>query len=313
MSFKGIDISQWNGNINWDVVKNQIDFVIIKLGNIGDNTKFWLDPYFTRNYAECQRLEIPTGVYVYSYTNGIDNIKEAGRQVAEYLKDKNLQLPVYIDMEDAEIAVEGKDKLTQLVIEFNTQIEASGKWAGVYANLDWFNNYLNKDIIKEKYTTWIAHPENANNLDKYKGQYDMFQYSFKGKVNGISGNVDMDYLYRDLVNEIAGNQPQPTPSQPVRKSNEEIADEVIAGKWGNGDDRKNRLTAEGYDYNTIQNIVNQILQPKPQPKAEYYIIKSGDTLSGIANKFGTTINQLCAWNGIKNPNLIYAGNKIRVK
>lgn len=308
MSFKGIDISQWNGNINWDVVKNQIDFVIIKLGNIGDNTKFWLDPYFTRNYAECQRLGIPTGVYVYSYTNGIDNIKEAGRQVAEYLKDKNLQLPVYIDMEDAEIAVEGKDKLTQLVIEFNTQIEASGKWAGVYANLNWFNNYLNKDVIKSKYTTWIAHYGVDQN--KYNGEYDILQYTSSGRISGINGNVDMNIMYRDLIKEISGNAP--TPVKP-KKSNEEIADEVIAGKWGNGDDRKNRLTAEGYDYNTIQNIVNQILQPKPQPKAEYYIIKSGDTLSGIANKFGTTINQLCAWNGIKNPNLIYAGNKIRVK
>ena len=305
---RGIDVSQWNGTINWDVVKPQINFAILKLGNIGDNTKFWLDPYFVRNYNECIRLGIPFGVYVYCYCNEIENARQAGREVANYLKDKNLQLPVYIDMEDAEIKVEGKDKLTDICIAFNTEIEASGKWAGVYANLDWFNNYLNKDIIKEKYTTWIAHPENANNLDKYKGQYDMFQYSFKGKVNGISGNVDMDYLYRDLVNEIAGNQPQPAP-QPARKSNEEIADEVIAGKWGNGEDRKNRLTAEGYDYNTIQNIVNQKLGYNNE---QTYVVKAGDTLSGIAAKYGTTYQEIARKNGIANPNLIFPGQVLKI-
>lgn len=79
---------------------------------------------------------------------------------------------------------------------------------------------------------------------------------------------------------------------------------------GNGEDRKKRLTDAGYDYNAIQTIVNSRLS---KPSAEYYVIKRGDTLSGIAKRFGTTVNQLVAWNGIKNPNLIYAGQKIRVK
>ena len=80
----------------------------------------------------------------------------------------------------------------------------NGYWAGVYANLNWFNNYLNKDIIKSKYTTWIAH-YGVSPL-KYNGQYDILQYSSNYNVNGIKGKVDINEMYRDLVNEIKGNE-----------------------------------------------------------------------------------------------------------
>ena len=176
MSYKGIDVSHYNAPIDWNKVKSQIDFAIVKLGNIGDNTKFWLDNDFERNYQECKRLNIPIGVYVYSYTNNLNNAKLAGQEVANYVKKLNLDLPVYLDMEDNEIKVEGKQKLSELVRVFNAEIEKVGKYAGVYANLDWFNNYLDKDI-REKYTTWIAHVEYPNQQNKYEGQYDMFQYS----------------------------------------------------------------------------------------------------------------------------------------
>lgn len=136
-----------------------------------------------------------------------------GEEVAICVKNLDLDLPVYLDMEDDEIKVEGKSALSHLVRVFNTEIEKTGKWAGVYANLDWFRNYLDEDIRK-KYTTWIAHVENTDNQDKYKGQYDMFQYSWKGKIDGIkgnNGNVDMNILYRDLISEIKGKKPESIP------------------------------------------------------------------------------------------------------
>ena len=99
-----------------------------------------------------------------------------------------------------------------------------------------------------------------------------------------------------------------------KKSVSAIADEVIAGKWGNGNDRKNKLQAAGYDYNAVQAEVNKKLGSGSSGSAkQYYTIKSGDTLSGIAQKYGTTVKQLQNWNGIKNVNVIYAGQKIRVK
>lgn len=260
MSYKGIDVSHYNEPTNWDLIKDQIDFAILKLGNIGDNNKFWLDNVFEENYAECKRLNIPVGVYVYCYCNSPENSRIAGEQVREYLNDKPLELPIYIDMEDNEIKVEGKDRLTEIVIAFNAEIEKANKWAGVYANLDWFNNYLHKDIIKDKYTTWIAHIDYTNNQDKYEGQYDMFQYSWKGHIVGCDGNngdVDMNIMYRDIINEIAGTTPTPEPTQTPQKSNDEIADEVIDGLWGNGEERKQRLEEAGYNYDEIQAIVNQ--------------------------------------------------------
>lgn len=97
------------------------------------------------------------------------------------------------------------------------------------------------------------------------------------------------------------------------KSVSAIADEVIAGKWGNGNDRKNKLQAAGYDYNAVQAEVNKKLGSGSGSSAQYYTIQSGDTLSEIAQKYGTTVKQLRNWNGIKNANVIYAGQKIRVK
>lgn len=101
-------------------------------------------------------------------------------------------------------------------------------------------------------------------------------------------------------------------NQGSKKSNDEIANEVIAGKWGNGNTRKSKLQAAGYDYNTIQNLVNEKLGVTSSSK-QYYTIQSGDTLSEIAARYGTSVSQLQSWNGIKNANLIYAGQTIRVK
>ena len=95
-------------------------------------------------------------------------------------------------------------------------------------------------------------------------------------------------------------------------TNEQVADEVIAGKWGNGTDRKLRLTAAGYNYEEVQKIVNKKVQPQKQ-KEIYYIIKKGDTLSSIAKMFSTNVKQLQAWNNIKDANKIKAGVKIRVR
>lgn len=102
-------------------------------------------------------------------------------------------------------------------------------------------------------------------------------------------------------------------NQGSRKSNDEIANEVIAGKWGDGNTRKSKLQKAGYDYNTIQSLVNKKLGVSSGSSAKYYTIQRNDTLSEIAASNGTTVSQLCSWNGIKDADVIYAGQKIRVK
>lgn len=253
---KGIDVSQHNGVINWEVAKNNIDFAILRLGWVGNRCNHTLDTQFERNYSECKRLGIPVGVYVYNYCSSTNTIKNGAEWTVNKLNGKSLELPVYIDMEDDSISRLGKNVLTEIVFEFNKIIEASGRWAGVYANKNWFDNYLHNDQIKARFTTWIAHY--GVNQDKYKGVYDILQYSESGNVSGVGSNCDMNIMYRDLVNDIKGNKSE---SEPVQlKSTEEIAQEVIDDKWGTGEDRKNRLEAAGYNYTIIQNRVNEMLK-----------------------------------------------------
>lgn len=203
---KGIDVWEGNGNINWDNVGT--DFAILRLGYIGNNENK-KDSKFEQNYNECKSRGIPVGVYVYDYAKSIDRVEQCARWVVDELQGKTFELPVYIDMEQESITYLGKDYLTSICIAFNTIIENAGFKAGVYANRNWFDNYLNKDVLKEKYNCWIAHY--GVNLDKYEGEYNLLQYSEHGKVNGISGDVDLNVMYSDVPQPT----PQPTPtSQP---------------------------------------------------------------------------------------------------
>ena len=300
---KGIDISGWQEKIDWDKVKNQIEFAIIRLGYIGNNENK-LDTYFERNYSECKRLGIPVGVYIYNYVKTEDRISSCADWVIDKLNGKSLELPVYIDMEDDSIAYLGKDKLTNLCIVFNTKIEITKRWAGVYANRNWYDNYLNKDEIKRRYTTWIAHY--GVDINKYNGQYDMLQYTESGTIQGINGKVDLNIMYRNLIEQIAEDKPIEQPQ--TTKSIDELALEVINGEWGNGEERKNKLINAGYDYSAVQRKVNEILAPKEI----IYTVKAGDTLSAIAKKYNTTYQALARKNNIANPNKIYVGQKIKI-
>lgn len=142
----------------------------------------------------------------------------------------------------------------------------------------------------------------------------------KEVINGLWGNGDdrkqrltaAGYSYsavQNRVNEMLSGSKPTTP----QKSIDELAKEVLAGKWGNGNDRKNALTNAGYNYSAVQARVNELVKGSSESKVEYYVVKSGDTLSGIAKKYGTTYQKLAQMNGIKNPNIIYAGQKIRVR
>ena len=173
----GIDVSEHNGVINWDLVKSQVNFAILRLGWLGNKTNHTIDQQFERNYTECKRLGIPVGIYIYCYCNSVETVRAGANWTVEKLRGKNIELPVYLDMEDGSIVGCGKDTLTNMCIAFNTIIEQSGKWAGVYANQNWFNNYLNKEELKRRYTCWIASYKSGT--DCYKGEYDIWQNSSK--------------------------------------------------------------------------------------------------------------------------------------
>lgn len=299
MSYKGIDVSHFQGNIDWNKVKGNIDFAILRLGWIGNNNNHTLDTKFETYYNACKSTGIPIGIYVYNYCNSEDTVKSGAEWTVNQLKDKGIDLPIYIDMEDRSIENLGKDKLTSICIAFNTVIENAGYWAGVYANLNWYTNYLNKDTIKARYTTWVAHY--GISQDRYVGQYDMLQYSDTGKISGISGNVDMDIMYRDLINEIKESN-----TGTDRKTVEELAREVIAGKWGNGEERKIKLTNAGYDYPAVQAKVNEILGVDtsitnyyPAISSDYNSIVEALKSIGVDSSFNNR-KKIAVKNGINN-------------
>lgn len=300
-----IDVSEHQGAIDWEKVMYHIDGAILRCGYGGDYED-QDDEQFKRNADECTRLGIPFGVYLYSYAKSIQGAQYEADHVLRLIKPYKLAYPVYLDLEQSGTEYGAVERANV----FGDIIEAAGYWCGIYANLNWWENYL-KDGL-ERFTKWVAQ---YNRVCEYTGSnLDIWQYTDKGNLLGIKGNVDMNECYRDFPLEILGKGtigPVEIPApNPIFKSIDDLVEEVLDGKWDNGEDRKNKLTAAGYDYDAVQNAVNKKLAAK---KEVWHTIKNGETLSEIAERFDTTVTELVKLNGIKNPNLIYAGHKIRVK
>ena len=350
MANKGIDVSEFQGSIDWAKVKKDgIEFAILKLGNIYDYDSNYKDSKFDTNYKNARAQGIKVGAYIYNYCNTVDTLKKGLEWALEKLGNKKLDLPIYLDMEDKDIQGETKASLTKQCNEFAKIIKAAGYRAGVYANVNWLKNELNPSDFDKDISVWVAQYYKEC---QYTGKYDIWQYASDGSVSGISGNCDMNYLYNtDIIKESGADTSD-------KKTIDELAEEVIAGKWGDGEDRKSKLEKAGYDYDAVQDRVNEILakdtkksvtevakdvingkygngdERKKKLEAEgydydevqskvnqllganvtkTYTVKSGDTLSGIASKYKTTVAKLVKDNNIANANLIYVGQKIVIK
>lgn len=199
---KGIDISVHNGIVDMKKVKDDgIDFVIIRLG-YGINN---LDKRFFENYKNARNNKIKTGVYFYSYACNENEARKEAVFVIKIIKNLKLDLPVFFDMEDADGYKRKRnvdDKMCIKICEtFCHEIENAGYSVGIYANLDWLNNKLSSKSL-EKYDKWVAQWGKKCTYDK---KYVIWQYSSKGNVSGINGNVDMNYSYINYNNEYENN------------------------------------------------------------------------------------------------------------
>lgn len=267
---KLIDVSHWQGNIDFAKVKaSGIEGVIIKSG--GSDAGFYMDSKFNANYEGAKKAGLHVGAYYFvgpGCRTWNDGLADAKRFEAQ-LSGKQFDLPVYMDVEAPPAGY--RNGVTDSVIAFCDYLEKRGYFVGVYgSDISGFRDRMDLNRLR-RFTLWVAR---YGSQPQYATGWDIWQYSSTGKVNGISGNVDMDECRRDFPSIIInngfngyakGSKPAPAPA------------------------------------------------PTPQPSVEYYTIVKGDTLTKIAKKFGTTVNQLVAWNGIKNKNLIYAGQKIRVR
>lgn len=300
---KGIDVSSWQKKIDWEKVKaDGISFAILRCG-YGQDIESQDDNTFIRNADECTRLNIPFGVYLYSYAKNTQMAESEANHVLRLIKGYKLDYPVFYDLEDEKTTGTCNNTLIADMSEvFCSKIRNAGYKTGIYANLYWFNNKLT-DARFKSWDKWVAQ---YNNECQYKGEYTMWQYSSSGNIDGISGNVDMNYCYVDYHSTILGDVTE----DKATKTNEELAQEVVDGKWGNDADRKKKLTEAGYDYDAIQKIVNQMYESKT--KDIVYTVKKGDTLSDIASKYNTTYQKIAKYNNISNPNKIYIGQIIKI-
>lgn len=296
---KGIDLSQHNGNVDFTKVKNSgIEFVILRIGWIGNKENHTLDTKFEEFYKKAKEVGLKVGAYVYSYVENETAMQLAINWVNEKISGKTFEYPIFLDLEDSQISNLSKDTLTKLARQFCWYIENSG----VYANKNWFTTKINVSELTN-YKIWVAE-WNGKDMHTADFKVDLWQYTSKGKVDGISGNVDMNYCLN-----CEGNTGQIT----GQKSLEEIANAVIRGDYGNGEERKQKLTAEGYNYEEVKAKVNEILGVNNNNNYVTYTVKSGDTLSEIAQKYGTTYQEIAALNGLADPNKIYPGQVLKIK
>ncbi len=193
----GIDVSKWNGEIDWDKVKNAgVEFAIIRAGYRGSVTGSLIeDPYFRANMQGAAASEIPVGVYFFTQAvNEVEAVEEASA-VLELISTYKLTYPIYIDTEGAggNGRADGLDAETRTLVceAFCRTIANAGYPAGVYASRNWLNNNLQTSRL-EQYQTWLAE---YRSVPLYQGYYQMWQYTSKGKVDGVEGNVDFNISY----------------------------------------------------------------------------------------------------------------------
>ncbi len=193
----GIDVSKWNGSIDWDKVQQAgVGFAIIRAGYRGSVTGSLVeDPCFAANMKGAAASGIPVGVYFFTQAvNEVEAVEEASA-VLRLIQEYDLAYPVYIDTEGAggNGRADGLDPETRTLVceAFCRTVENAGYRAGVYASRNWYNNNLYANRL-EQYAIWLAE---YRSTPLYQGYYEMWQYTSKGSVDGIAGNVDMNIAY----------------------------------------------------------------------------------------------------------------------
>lgn len=249
--YKGIDVSQYQGDIDWKkVAAAGIQFAIIRCSK----KDLSVDPYFQRNYDGATSNGLAVGAYKYSYAKTVEEAEAEARATLEALKGRHLGAKVWLDLEDDCQHNLDKELLYQIVKRWLEIVEAAGYEVGIYCNQYWFKSVLTDKIKALTKNFWIAKwSENKPELGELA-----WQFSDDGVVSGIKGDVDMDYYYGEFDVDV---QPKPT-----LKTVEEMAHEVIMGKWGNGSARREALEKAGYDYGAVQTRVNELLKSTAEEK-----------------------------------------------
>lgn len=231
-----------------DFRKLKVDAVIIRAGS----GRKGMDPKFTEHIKSAIAAGLPIGIFFFSYAYTFSMVREEAKKCLEYIRpyQKNITLPVFFDWEydSADWAkrhgvTPTREFVTRITKIFCEEIRKNGYAAGFYYNEDYRKRYYDLDALKGFYR-WYARYTDVKQTD-----CDIWQYTESGKIEGAKGDADLNYLVNGKLLPTA-----------KKKSVTAVAKEVIAGKWGNGAERKRRLTEAGYDYEKVQAKVNSLLK-----------------------------------------------------
>ena len=191
----GIDLSQHNNVTDWNEVAKNVDFVILRAGYGKEFSQ--IDKKFEVYYAECKKRNIPVGCYWYSYAKTKTEAEKEAEVFLKIIEGKQFEFPIYYDVEEYNIFKLGKKAVSEIIATFCEKVEKAGYFTGFYSNPNFLHNVIN-DVVKSKFTLWLAHWDtNAPYCD-----YGIWQKSAKGKISGISGNVDIDSCEIDFKSKI---------------------------------------------------------------------------------------------------------------
>lgn len=324
MSIKGLDVSEFQGEVDWERVKAAgYKFAMLRAG-YGYNT---VDKQFRRNASECNRIGLPVGAYWFCYAFSPEKAVQEADGCIDIISEYRLDYPVCYDIEQASADYIEKQGVSftpalakNVVKSFCDRIETKGYYAMFYTNRNFLDTYLGTELSK-RYAYWYA-----RYADRFDGtDCGIWQYTSTGSVPGITGNVDLDLGYTNYpsvikkagLNHLSASSPSPSPVPEYITYVIQPGDTLsgIARRYGTtvtALTQLNKLSDPDKIYagNTLKVPENGT---GVDSSTQYYTIRPGDTLSEIARRFGTTVSALTRLNGISDPDKIYAGNRIRIK
>ena len=313
--YRGIDVSEWQGNIDFSRVREAgIEVVYIRAGQ-GFNFK---DPKFDQNYEEAKRNGLKVGAYHYVTARTVEDAKLQAQFFVSLISNKQIDCKLAMDFESFGRLT--NTEINEIALAFLEEVERlSGKEAVVYSNTYTARTIFSQEVAR--YPLWVAQygvqePTNNGKWEYWVG----YQYSSTGRVDGINGNVDLDRYTKDIFLEN-------TEEVPVVENPKTDSEDRILYKIKRGD----TLSKIAREYNTtvahlaqINNIRNPNLiytgeiitvsfnRNNSDKNTIKYRIRRGDTLSQIAARYNTTVAKLVEINDIRNPNLIYAGEILKI-
>jgi len=190
---KGIDVSSWQGKIDWTKVKPHIDFAIIRCG-FGSDHRRNDDIYFERNAKECETLGIPYGTYLYSYATNLDDARSEVEHTLRLIKGKKLEYPIYLDVESKRQMSLPKDELIDIVKYYCEEMEKNGYYVGIYSSLYRLRSNLDSAEL-DPFDKWVAE---WNDRFTYHKPAGMWQRTSREDIPGIRGRVDGDEAFYDF-------------------------------------------------------------------------------------------------------------------